>query len=562
MPGLLHLPNEVLERIIILAIEPDPSLDLHESPFFPVATSLIRETILNIALVNRRLARVATPLRTRYWSDSSDEKVDGLSTHFRLAVSLLHKPELRLRLRRLEFHVSEISTEPGAAEFSGDVSQDDLERLMTMAENQVPAHSPDGKLREDWTRVIREAKIDAVPALALSMAPNVNSLAFDIPFFDPRSNSNFMLLRWLSMLIRDRTDADPPLKHLRHVYMRWWDTENSFHHKHVAPFYSLPNVKTLYAHRIGGLGRPSIPHTEDEMSVYGAPNAADNDDDDDDEDEAEEDAYDESSDDMSEEVALGHQVSKEVIRQRYYTEFTMSNIEELHFNEADLGTAALDTLISHCRRLKALKIVWCAVSDNSFETQNDLAWGYLLKLHAESLEVLQLDFSKSMHYWARRPYKGNTTDDIGRAIAHCRRLRKLRIELSYISVPDPTTGRFVWINIAFLPRTLEDLTVVDNMRRHNWSHHLETVEDYVQRGAARVLAECRPDGRLPKIRKLNLSEMLIDDPEVIATQELKTAAKQQGVELRLAAKARGFVPPLILGQGSLGRFGPGTVINE
>ena len=534
MPGLLHLPNEVLERIIIIAIEPNPSLDLDKSPFFPVPTSLIREAILNIALVSRRLGRVATPLRTRYWADSSDEDADLLSAYFDLVVNLLRKPELRLRLRRLEFHISDISTEPRGVESSYKFNQDDLEGLIRVAEDQVPAHSPDGKLREDWTRAIREAWTDAIPALALSMAPNVNSLTFDIPFFAPRENHNFMLLRWLSMLVRERTNADPPLKNLQHVYMRWWDTENSFHYKHVAPFYRLPNVKTLYAHRVGGLGRPSIPHTEDEMSVYGAPDAADSDEEE--EEEAEEDAFDESSDDMSEEVALGNQVSKEVIRQRYYTEFTMSNIEELHFDEADLGTAALDTLISHCRRLKALKVVWCAVSDNSPEIQNDLAWGHLLKLHAESLEVLQLDFSESEHEWIRRPYKGNKKDGIGRAIAHCRCLRKLRIELSYISVPDPKTGRCVWINIAFLPRALQDLTVVDNMRRYNWSHHLETVEDYVHRGAARVLAECRPNGRLPNIRTLNFSEMLIDDPEVKATQTLKSAAKQQGVELRLATK--------------------------
>lgn len=535
MGKLMGLPNEILEKILICAIDSDPEFNVNGDSRWDIAsdrfchTRTTRKFILNVELVNRRLKEIAEPLRLRQWSD--DIEGEGAPPdYFALAVELLRNPGLCSRLRRLEFHTSITATEQEDRDLNDSVPPEtDLSDLAAEVRS-LSLPGADKNLHQDWANTIDDGKVDGIPPLLLAWATNLTSLAVTFPYFDPKHHENFMLLRWLTARVRSPRPANPsaklPLDNLQDVYLRWWDTEGSLEHKYAAPFYHLESVKRLWASRLGHCSSHEV--LMDGMS--------DTETDDEDSDDA--------SVDDPQDVASGHIVPKDVVQERYHTAFGMSNIEELHLVEADLDSHALNELISNCRRLKSLKVSWSTGIEN--DTQNEYAWGYVLKLHAKSLEVLELDFSESDHEWIWRPYKNNRTVDLGGSLAHLSCLRELRIEIYYLCGDEDPPGS---IHVERLPAMLELLTIADTQKVDNWNFYKKGMEDYVRRGPAKVLAECRPDGRLPQVRALDFTQMLIDDVQVECIVALKTAAVDQGIELKLLTEyaSSGVVLGVVLG---------------
>lgn len=469
MPDLTHLPDELLAKVLRCLSDTQP------------------KSLLEVALVNRRLNNVVTPLLVRRWPASTE----WWNTHIEhLALHLLNHPELRKQVRSLGLHNLMTRAQGERKLLQLPVSRESLKNLSEAAYGQWSTSSEP----QDWSQQISEGVSDATSALVLSWTTDLRCLSLTVPHFCPQKDEDFVILRWISQVVRkstlDENHGVVPFWSLQRVEFRHWDTENYVEAKFAAPFFYLPGVRTFVGYRCSGTDSEQEWINEDE-------------------------------------------VAPEVIRQRYLTDFpvSFSNIEELVLDQVDMPVDGIFTMVRACRRLTSLTIAFGPVLDNDRLSSNALA-GVILH-HSQSLEKLdfRLDDPGLLELYEDSSDGPHTLES---SLKHLDRLESLTIPIKFLhdSEADPSQN-LNGLMLDRLPLHIKNLQFNRGILSFGrWSSMTEVIERIVE-SFEKLLRQCGPTEKSRALAIIDLTCILLDDPKFDSIVRLKKVASEQGVKLLL-----------------------------
>ncbi|SPJ75961.1 uncharacterized protein FTOL_05692 [Fusarium torulosum] len=479
MVGLIDIPNEIIEHILTFVS------DINHS------------TIFNVALANKHLSQVVRPLRVRHWSD------DGYYGYHnggspclpisRLALELLRRPELRSRVKSLNFTFFQSPTDldPGRVQ----LSPENLELLAVAADEILPDFARTSKLCEN----ILGGWDDALAVLVITWATNLTSLGISVPFFEPspridtdqEADDEVLILRYakqLAVQFNDRgykSSTPLPLAKLHHLEFRHWDTENNVDVRYLTPFLYLPKLKSLKTYRTG-----------DER-------------------------YDEPD---------------ERIKKRLENTFMMpfpagtSSIEMMMCEESTSTSDGLSSLMRACRGLRVFHLDFAEDLIDNTRSCKQLARDLLH--HASTMEELILPLDDMCDLTLRE----EPSDDgisLEESYKHLKKLKRLTVpmlDLFYESQGgNGLNGKII---TSLVPESVEYLKLMNTSICCNWKSQKDQAQQCAA-GMVTLLEETGPDGRLCKLRTLDLSFGMLNDPDMKDIVKAKSLAEANGVMLIL-----------------------------
>ncbi|KAI8668629.1 hypothetical protein NCS57_00674600 [Fusarium keratoplasticum] len=482
MASLLDLPDETLESVLLCNID--------------------GRTLHQLARVNKRLRRIASPILVQRWPYS----------HERLLLHLLHHAEFRAHVKELKFE-DLVTFRLHEQDHSGcDISTESLEALAATVDEAWPALAKSTK----WAEYIRKGNTDALCTLLLCWATKLSSLDITVPWFDANRRHDLLVLQLASQVVRmwKTGSKDLPLLELRSVVFRHLDTEYSTDGRYAASFFHLPNVKSFTSWRFGLMD------------------------------------WDKSNSRNYKDPTLGW-VPMANPRDSYILDFPVgtSPIEELILDEVDVSVQSLSRVVSACQRLKLLLCRPDPVCDNSWLSWRGLA--NVMLQHKKSLETLFLDFERpgdSILFSDDEEMEVNGSDDanddgdnhghdddpevgsihLRDCYQYLECLKSLSIDVRSLYKEDGYGDYH--ITPSRLPSSLVNLRLQGLRLTSLWKQSIQQTEDQMN-DLEILVQECNPDGKLPNLRQINIAERLPEDLVLEAFDRLMELAKARGVKV-------------------------------
>ncbi|KAM5349752.1 hypothetical protein ACJ41O_006257 [Fusarium nematophilum] len=436
-------------------------------------SDLMHDTLLELALASKRLSKVVTPMLVRRWSGGPPLEC--------LLLHLFQHPELRARVKHLRLHCLSTACEQHGGPSELGIRDDHLQDLAIALSDAWP-------VPPEWPELMRNGLSDVFGALLLCWATKLASLDLVVPFFQPEDHDDFVFLQMVGQAVQQFRALGPgptplplPLLELRSVAFRHWDTELSTDGRYAAPFFHLPKMKVFFGFKLG-MFDPAWREDDD----------------------------------------------TEAVRGRYMIDFPVgtSPIEELILEDADISIAGLSTLVGACRRLKTLVFQPGPVLENQELSSTGLAQAILLQ--KASLEILMIDFERNglMEIYESADEEGSV--GLEECFQYLERLESLTIDAYTLfkecsedeaqPTPQDIVGR--------LPPSLIHLRLEQIGLGEKWASSREQADEYLD-GLESFLRECRPDGKFPKFRYLDVAECWSDDECFVRLEGLAAAQRVQ-----------------------------------
>ncbi|KAM0244221.1 hypothetical protein ACHAP5_006434 [Fusarium lateritium] len=479
MVRLLDIPNEIIEHILTFVSDTDHS------------------TIFNVALVNKHLSEAVRPLRVRHWSDDGDYgyhyRVSPCLPISRLALELLRQPELRTRVKSLNFTFlqSPVNFDPSREQ----LSPENLELLAVAAGKALPDLAKTSKLCES----ILGGWDDALAVLVITWATNLTRLGISVPFFQPSPEldngqdpeDEVLILRYAKQLALQFNDKDfktgtpLPLAKLHHLEFRHWDTENDVDAGYPTPFLYLPNLRSLKTYRTG----------------------------------------DEGYDDPDERI-------KTLLEKTYMMPFPVgtSPIETVVCEESTSTSEGLSSLMRACTGLKSFHLDFSQVLIDNARSGKQLARDLLH--HASTIEELVLPLDDECDL-ALREEPEDDSISLEESYKHLKKLKKFTVPmLDLFHGSQGGNGLNGKIITSLVPESVEYLKLMNSFICCNWKSRKEEAEQCAA-GMVTLLEETGPNGRLCNLKTLDLSFGMVNDPNMEDIVQAKSLAEANGVLLIL-----------------------------
>ncbi|KAM0224240.1 hypothetical protein ACHAPA_004099 [Fusarium lateritium] len=479
MVRLTDIPNEIIEYILTFVSDTDHS------------------TIFNVALVNKHLSDAVRPLRVRHWSDDGHygyhHRVSPCLPIYRLALELLRRPELRTRVKSLNFTFlqSPVDLDPSREQ----LSPENLELLAVAAAEFLPDLAKTSKLCES----ILGGWDDALAVLVINWATNLTRLGISVPFFEAspeldngsQPEDEVLTLRYAKQLALQFSDKDfktgkpLPLAKLQHLEFRHWDTENNVDVRYLTPFLYLPSLKSLKTYRTG----------------------------------------DEGYDDPDERI-------KAHTEKTYMMPFPVgtSPIETMVCEESTSTSEGLSSLMRACRGLKSFHLDFAQdLIDNS---RSGKQLGRDLLHHASTIEELILPLDDTCDL-ALHEEPEDDAISLEESYKHLKKLKKFTVpmlDLFYGSQGgNGLNGKII---TSLVPESVEYLKLMNSSICCNWKSRKEEAEQCAA-GMVTLLEETGPNRRLRNLKTLDLSFGMLNDPDMEDIVKAKSLAEANGVMLIL-----------------------------
>ncbi|QPC71241.1 hypothetical protein HYE68_001993 [Fusarium pseudograminearum] len=225
-----------------------------------------------------------------------------------------------------------------------------------------------------------------------------------------------------------------------------------------------------------------------------------------------------------------------------------SSLESISLDYPTLSNAGFSNLLHACKNLKVLRLIFGYELTKWSSTKFARALGG----HASSLEEVSLYSPDGLEItWI--PGSADT-DELPECYRELKRLRRAGIPLGHLlqreDENDPTTTKS---KPGRLPESLEHLKIFHQLELQSLREQLESYpESFVGVdwsefesdrhetlvGIQTILEETGPGGRLEKLKTIDSSDALWDDPMVEEIRRVKDLAKERGVELILTKSIR------------------------
>lgn len=436
-----------------------------------------RPSLATASLVNSRFNKIVFPLLVRQWSNSQECLEPSIE---RLALHLLRNPDLRRHVERLDFgYIRPLHDhDPDSV----DLSTESLAALADAAEEHLEVSK---FLSTHVCHRIRLGCEDAIAVLILAWCTRLTHLNLTIPSFYPESRQHFMPLLYVKEAISRHLDepagiaSQLPLGLVSHVTLQPWNSEEVFDMAYARSFLHLPCIQTF--------------------CVYGL------------------------MDDLESELDDGDNELPLTSRDDYELPFPVSTSPITELTIVGCLRFGVPEFITACRALTKLNVrVDHGLDMYGFPDQKELAQAILK--HKGSLEDLDLDISMP-RFPSQDPVLEEAYSDMSRiwtlavhiidffedAVEGCTKIVLDRIPQG-IQVLRPRAPRFIegWVSSSNDP----------------------FLEPYLE-GIIELLEETGPQGRLSKLRVLDLSEAFVDDPIMFDIKRIKQLATSRGVRLLL-----------------------------
>ncbi|KAF5619291.1 catalase-peroxidase 2 [Fusarium tjaetaba] len=371
MGQLLDLPDEILTDICTLICDSD------------------RLALLQVTYANKRLYRIASPLVVRHWPFYRSTSHSQASAQF--AMHLVRNPDLQRNVK----------------------SYGELDELATAARQRYPELADDTQ----WCGGLIYGWADHVAALLVVLYTRVESLDLIIPH---DLGSRLLVLKLVCLALR-HNGPQRPLENIKLAVIRWHRDDNPGNIQCAAPFFHLPNVKTL-----------ALSALSDEIPIRS----------------------------ISDEKDQGEHVRLCLDPDIYETRLPVgtSPIEELFLNSACLTNEGLLTVVSACKRLKKLVFTWRNPSRMSEDGHDSLTLTrQALLLHAATLEELAFDLitHRFRHDSALLENASQARFECFKeCFKHMIKLKRLTMDIHVLNYRDVSRNEEM---LDFLPRSLEHL---------------------------------------------------------------------------------------------------------
>ncbi|KAM0402670.1 hypothetical protein ACHAPZ_005614 [Fusarium culmorum] len=475
MDSINSIPGEILKEIFIYVTD----LDYDYIDIFQVR------------LVNKQFCKIATPLRVRHWSDygyySPINTSPSRTTLNRFALELLRHPELRLQVKSVQ--IDWLRSDDGKETPRRLIRPENLALLARAAEETLP---------------------DLATVLVLAWTTNLTSLDLTIPS-DSRlkvGKDYLMLVLYFAKQLALRFVSDDPkstlplpMEKLHTSIFRCWNFDREIHVAHLSPFLHFPNLKSLNALRIGdNRGRDFSYVAGFTENHYSMP----------------------------------------------FPERT-SSLESIFLDDPTLSNAGFSSLLHACKNLKVFDLQFASALGTWSSTMLARALGE----HASSLEEVSLSLQDDEDsQWV--PDSADT-DELPECYRELKRLKRAGIPMKHLlqreDENDSTTTK---LNPGRLTESLEHLTIFHSdlrfVRVQSESFPdmfkgviLDTFESDRKEalvGIQTLLEETGPGGRLEKLKTVDFSDALSDDPMVEEIRRVKDLAMERGVEFILGKSIR------------------------
>ncbi|PNP58441.1 hypothetical protein FNYG_15104 [Fusarium nygamai] len=458
MGQLQGLPDEILADIFTLICDSD------------------RLALFQVVYANKRLYRIASPLLVRHWPFYPEIVHKQAPAHF--ALHLVRNPHLQSNVKSIVFdeliRIEEDDPSVGA---------DGLDELAVAARQRFPELAKD----PGWCEGLVGAKIDPVAALLLVLCTRIESLDVTIPYYQ---ESGLLVLNLVSLALQ-HNGPQRPLENLKLAVVRWYDEDDPGNIQCAAPFFYLPNIKTL-----------ALSALSDEIPIK---NISD-------------------ENDRNEYTRLG--LDPDIYETRFPA--GTSPVEELFLEAACLTSHGLLTVVGACKRLKKLVFTW----RNPVRMNND---GHIslaltrqaLLLHAASLEELAFDLAT--HRFRHDTTLENASEMRMECFKECfkemNQLKRLTMDIHVLYYRDILRNEKM---LDFLPRSLEHLCLECNL-----ANYKPQVLQYVET-LCTLLKACGPGNRLCALKTLEIWLFVfggIDDDVYEPVNEL---ARDKGIKFTFA----------------------------
>lgn len=197
-----------------------------------------------------------------------------------------------------------------------------------------------------------------------------------------------------------------------------------------------------------------------------------------------------------------------------------SNVEEIKLYWSYVSANGLGVLTRACKRLRVLVLEWGPNFWNVYDSTFSTALLEAIKIHSDSLEEILVDGI------------GRTLIDLHGAVdpepfeawfLRCNKLERLAINLEILyGDEDFERNSFSYPLAKILPTGLSSLTLGLGITMHGG------LQQATKDNVSEFLCQCGPNGRFPKLRKLQLMNCMMDFDK---DQDLTILARNAGVVL-------------------------------
>ncbi|KAF5718232.1 hypothetical protein FMUND_5328 [Fusarium mundagurra] len=464
MGQLLDLPDEIITDICTLICDSD------------------RLALFQVIYVNKRLYRIASPLLVRHWPFYRSTSHKQASAHF--ALHLIRNPDLQRNVKSLVFDGQlPIEDDPWGR-------YGELDELAAAARQRYPELADDPQ----WCGGLIYGWADHVAALLMLLCTRLESLDFMISYDQA---SRLLVLKLVSLALK-HSGPQRPLENLQRVVLRWGNDEDPGNIQYAAPFFHLPNVKTLALSALSD-GEVPIKSILDEKGRIGL-------------------------------VKLGWDPD---IHEAGFPVGT-SPIEELVIEAACLTCHGLLTVVSACKRLKKLVFTWRNPSRMNDDGHNSLTLTrQALLLHAASLEELAFDLIT--HRFRDDP---TLLENASKARFEClkecfkqmTKLKRLTMDIHVLNYRDVSRNEKM---LDFLPRSLEHLGLECDL-----PYHQPGVLEHVER-LCEVLKACGPGNRFRALETLEIWLFVYDGIDKDIYEPVNELAREKGIKFMFTHASHG-----------------------
>ncbi|QGI70707.1 hypothetical protein CEK26_003041 [Fusarium fujikuroi] len=404
--------------------------------------------VMNLDRFDVKAEKIASPLLVRHWP--LHPEILHREAPARFALHLVRNSHLQRDVKSIVFDDLIRIEEDDPL-----VGVDGLDELALAARQRFPELAND----PGWCEGLVTAKIDPVAALLLVLCTRIESLNLTIPYYQ---ESRLLVLNLLSLALR-HNGPQRPLDNLQLVVLRWYDDDDPGNIQCAAPFFHLPNVKTL-----------ALSALSDEIPIKSISEEKD----------------------QTEHSRLG--LDPDI----YETRFPVgtSPIEELFLEAACLTNRGLLTVVSACKRLKKLVFTWRNPTRTTDDGQNSaplILTRQALLLHAAFLE--ELAFSLASHRFRHDTSFVNASSARMECLKECfgqmNKLKRLSMDIHVLYYRDNSRNEKM---LNFLPRSLEHLGLQCDLACYQ-PQVLQLVELLCT-----VLEACGPGNRFCSLKTLEI----------------------------------------------------------
>jgi hypothetical protein len=454
MLQLLDFPDEILTQICSLICDSD------------------RLALFQVAYVNKRLHRIASPLLVRHWP--FHPWILHKLAPARFTLHLIRNPHLQRNVKSIVFdELIPIKEDDPLASF------DELDKLDTVARQRFPELADD----PSWCEGLLQGYIDPIAALLLVLCTRLESLDLMIPYYQ---EFGLLVLKLASLALK-HSGSQRPLENLRAVVLRWYDDDDPGNIQCAAPFFYLPKVKTL-----------ALSALSDEIPLKSITDDKDRNDD----------------------IRLG--LDPDI----YETRFPIgtSPIEELIMESSCLTFHGLFTIIRACKRLKKLVFTCKNLARISSQDNSSVALTrQALQHHAASLE--ELAFNLESHRFRQDDgsleYASTTgLSCLKECFQQMNKLKRLTIDLHILHFHDTSPDKTM---IDCLPTSLEYLGLECNLASYK-----PQVLGYVKT-LCTLLKACGHGNHLCALKTLDVWLFVYHIPEEEMFEPVRKLAQERGV---------------------------------